>query len=67
MSGQHDPCRITTFELTKPEVYRWVKAIAKTDLAENDWEWGRSPHDREDPALDVSSEIPFPSYLARPT
>jgi hypothetical protein len=61
MSGRHDPCRITTFELSKPEVYRRVKAISKTDLAE-DWEWGRSPHDREDPAPDVSSEIPPPSY-----
>jgi hypothetical protein len=40
MSSRHDPCRITTFELSKPEVYRWVKPIGKTDLAEDDWEWG---------------------------
>jgi hypothetical protein len=64
MSGRHDPCQITTFELSKMEVYRRVKAISKTDLPDGEWEWGRSPHDREDRAPDVSSEILLPPCLS---
>ena len=34
MSGRHDPNRMTTVELSKEEVYRWVKAIARTSMAD---------------------------------
>jgi hypothetical protein len=53
MSGRHDPNRITTFELTKPEIRRRVKAIAKTKMTD-DWEWGKAPHDREHPCSDTT-------------
>ena len=48
MSGRHDPNRITTIELTKAEVQKRVRAIAKTNLADN-WLWGKIPHSREYP------------------
>ena len=48
MSGRHDPNRITTIELTKAEVRRRVKAIAKTTMTD-EWEWGKEPHDRVRP------------------
>jgi len=48
MSGRHDPTRITTVELTKAEVRRRIKAIAKTTMTD-DWEWGKEPHDRAHP------------------
>jgi len=65
MSGRHDPCRTTTFELSKLEVYRRIKAISKTDLKDGKWEWGRSPHDREDRAPNVSPRYHFQhTYLS---
>lgn len=48
MSGRHDPNRITTIELTKAEVRKRVKAIAKTRLTD-DWQWGKEPYSRERP------------------
>ena len=54
MSGRHDPTRMTTFELTKPEIRRRVKAIARTSMTD-DWKWGKEPHDRAHPAPAVST------------
>ena len=48
MSGRHDPNRMTTVELSKAEVRKRVKAIAKTNLADN-WLWGKIPYSRDYP------------------
>ncbi|KAM0859894.1 hypothetical protein ACQ4PT_046893 [Festuca glaucescens] len=53
MSGLMDPTRITTFELSKPEVVLKVKAIAKTEMKENlEWEWVLEPYSRGNPPPD---------------
>ena len=53
MSGRHDPNRMSTVELTKVQVLKRAKAIAKTKMSET-WEWGKKPHDRENPVPAVS-------------
>jgi hypothetical protein len=63
MSGRHDPCRITTVELSRPQIYRRIKAVAKTRVAESDWVWGKEPYDRANPAPLVSSNILCPALL----
>jgi len=54
MSGRHDPTRMTTCELTKPQIRMRVKAIARTQMPDT-WEWGKEPHDRTRPAPAVSA------------
>jgi len=58
MSGLRDPTRVSTFDLTKAEVFRRVKAIAKTDMSE-EWEWGKEPHDRDHLPENVSDLLPY--------
>ena len=48
MSGPLDPTRISTFELSKPDVVVKVKAIAKTKMSV-DWKWGLEPFSRTNP------------------
>ena len=38
MSDRHDSNRMTTFELSKEEVYRRVKAIARTSMENGEWQ-----------------------------
>ena len=45
MSGLLDPTRVSTHDLTHPQVRRRVKAIAQTDM-EDDWQWGVEPFER---------------------
>jgi hypothetical protein len=52
--------------LTKPEIRRRVKAIAKTKMTD-DWEWGKAPHDRENPVPIVSTRKTLPDILFIPT
>ena len=54
MSGRLDPNRTSTFELSKAEVFRRVKAIAKTIMENGNWEWGVKPFDRVNQPLRVS-------------
>ena len=61
MSGRHDPNRMTTVELSKEEVYRRVKAIARTSMENGEWQWGKQPYDRYNPAPAVSIRIIFPN------
>ena len=60
MSGRYDPTRTSTHELTKPEVWRRVKAIAKTQMSE-EWEWGMEPHSRANPPPQVSIQQFIPT------
>jgi hypothetical protein len=65
MSGLLHPTRISTFELSKPDVVTKVKAIAKTKMPV-DWKWGLEPFSRANPPPNVrasrGSGIPFPEY-----
>ena len=54
MSDRHDPNHMSTFELSKEEVFRRVKAIAQTQMEDGDWQWGKKPHDRHHQASAVS-------------
>ena len=60
MSGRHDPNRMSTFALSKAEIYRRVKAIAKTSMDDGEWQWGKEPYDRHHPGPAVSIRT-FPS------
>ena len=47
MSGCRDPSRTTTVELSKDEIYLWVRKIAKPFiLVDGNWTWGLEPYDR---------------------
>ena len=45
MSVPLDPTRTSTFELTKEQVRRRIKAIATVQMSV-EWEWGLEPHSR---------------------
>ena len=55
MSSRFDPNRTSTHELSKAEIFRRVKAIAKTPMENGDWEWGVKPFDRTNQALKLST------------
>jgi hypothetical protein len=55
MSGRFDPNRTSTRELSKAEIYRRVKAIAKMQMEDDNGEWGVKPFDRVNQALRVST------------
>ena len=61
MSGRQDPNRMTTIELSKEEVYRRVKAIARTSMVDGEWQWGKQPYDRHNPAPAVSIRATLPN------
>lgn len=46
MSGLQDPTRVSPFPLTKAQIRRRVRAIAKTNMTSDKWEWGKKPWDR---------------------
>ena len=64
MSGAADPNRMSTFELTNGEVFLRVKAIAQTQMEDGNWQWGKKPHDRHNPAPAVSVRTNAPGQLA---
>jgi hypothetical protein len=49
MGGCMDPNRMTTFELSKPEVLKKTKDIAQTHM-EPEWEFDQEPHEPAHPA-----------------
>ena len=62
MSGILDPNRMSTFELSKEEVFRRVKAIAQTQMTDGNWQWGKEPHDRHHQASAVSARTTSPNH-----
>lgn len=67
MSEAADPNRMSTFELTKGEVFLRVKAIAQTQMENGNWQWGKKPHDRHNPAPAVSIRTKAPDQLTNET
>ena len=67
MSEAADPNRMSTFELTKGEVFLRVKAIAQTQMENGNWQWGKKPHDRHNPAPAVSIRTKAPDQLTDET
>ena len=52
MTGRLDPNRVSTVKLSKEEVLRRVKLIAKTEMSA-DWTWGKKPYKRSRPCVPV--------------
>ena len=59
MSGAMDPNRMSTFELSKESIYRRVRAIARTEMKDGNWAWGKQPYDRENPPPSVRARAFF--------
>ena len=55
--------RMTTIELSKEDVYRRVKAIARTSMVDGEWQWGKQPYDRHNPAPAVSIRITLTNQI----
>ena len=62
MSGRYDPTRMTSYELSKAQIRRRVKAVARTNMLK-DWVWGKEPHNRDRPAPAVSIRKTQPAYF----
>ena len=58
MSGRFDPTRMSTFELTPVQIFQRVRAIAKTAMVDEHWNWGIRPADRQHPLVVVSTVPP---------
>ena len=54
MSGPLDPTRVSRHVLSKEQVAKWVRAIARTNMTDT-WEWGVEPFERDHRAPNVSS------------
>ena len=55
MSGQRDPCRLSTREMPAAEVARMVNEITNLKLSESDWQFGKRPYSRAHPPPAVRS------------
>ena len=53
MSGPLDPTRVSRHVLSKEQVAKRVRAIARTNMTDT-WEWGVEPFERERRAPNVS-------------
>ena len=60
MSGNLDPTRTSTFELTKAAIRVRVKAIATVRMGEK-WTWGLEPYSRSNPPPVVSNTLFLPT------
>ena len=68
MSGPLDPTRVSRSVLTKEQVKRRVKAIARSGMVD-EWEWGVEPFERDRLPPNVSTllyifpRFPDPGYF----
>ena len=62
MSGPLDPTRTSTFELTKDEIRRCVRAIATVRMTA-EWEWVLEPYSRRNLPPAVSNVLYSPTFI----